>query len=309
MEKRLLIAQYDEIDIVAKALNSKIRREMLRILRDRELNINQLASLLSIPQSTCTVNVKILEQAQLIHTRQVAASKGAQKMCSLNCDEVVLPIIPEEQLIEHNTIEIDMPIGLYTDNHITPPCGLASETGIIGLFDKAGSFLDPHRAVAQIIWFTKGHLEYSFPLNLPENRKIRSVSISLEVCSEFPGYKNTWPSDITLWINQVEIGTWTSPGDMGGSQGKLTPQWWTLKNTQYGFLKTWSVTSEGSFIDSTRVGDTNLDDIRLEEAPKLTVHIGIKDNARNIGGMNIFGKKFGNYDQDLRLSLLLEPPV
>lgn len=306
MEKRLLIAQYDEIEIVAKALNSKIRREMLRILRDKELNINQLAQLLGIPQSTCTVNIQILEQAHLISTRQVAASKGAQKMCQLNCDEVVLPIIPEEQLIEENIIEIDMPIGLYTDNHITPPCGLASENGIIGLFDKAESFLDPHRAVAQIIWFSKGYLEYSFPLNLPENRRIRSVSISLEVCSEFPGYNNSWPSDITMWINQVEIGTWTSPGDMGGSQGKLTPDWWTLKNTQYGYLKTWSVTSEGSFIDSTRVGENSLHDIGLEDAPKLTVRIGIKDDAQNIGGMNIFGKGFGNYEQDIRLSLLLE---
>ncbi|MGC9312882.1 MAG: helix-turn-helix domain-containing protein, partial [Sediminispirochaetaceae bacterium] len=74
MEKRLLIAQYDEIEIVAKALNSKIRREMLRILRDKELNINQLAQLLNIPQSTCTVNIQMLEQAHLISTRQVAAS-------------------------------------------------------------------------------------------------------------------------------------------------------------------------------------------------------------------------------------------
>jgi len=306
MEKRLLIAQYDEIDIVAKALNSKIRREMLRILRDRELNVNQLAQHLDIPQSTCTVNVQILEQAHLISTRQIAASKGAQKMCSLTCDEVVLPIIPESQILDEHTIEIEMPIGLYTASHLTPPCGIASEKGIIGLFDRAESFLDPHRAVAQIIWFSKGHLEYSFPLNLPEGKSVKSVTLSLEICSEFPGYNNSWPSDITLWINRKEIGTWTSPGDMGGSQGKLTPDWWTLKNSQFGFLKTWSVTGEGSYIDSTRVSDTNLDDLHLKDASKLTMDVGIKENAANIGGINIFGKKFGNYDQDIKLSLLLD---
>ena len=40
----------------------------------------------------------------------------------------------------------------------------------------------------------------------------------------------------------MEIGTWTSPGDYGDKRGVYTPQWWKLKGSQYGKLKTWAQT-------------------------------------------------------------------
>lgn len=62
------------------------------------------------------------------------------------------------------------------------------------------------------------------------------------------GYNTRWPSDITVSINGMEIGTWTSPGDMGGEHGRLTPDWWTIENTQYGFLTTWKGNTLGSWM-------------------------------------------------------------
>jgi hypothetical protein len=35
----------------------------------------------------------------------------------------------------------------------------------------------------------------------------------------------------------------------------------------------------------------------------IGVRIGVKDNAEHLGGINIFGRGFGNYDQDLVLRL------
>ena len=29
--------------------------------------------------------------------------------------------------------------------------------------------------------------------------------------------------DVSVWINEVEIGVWTSPGDYGDRRGKYTP--------------------------------------------------------------------------------------
>jgi predicted transcriptional regulator len=35
----------------------------------------------------------------------------------------------------------------------------------------------------------------------------------------------------------------------------------------------------------------------------VTVRIGIKPDARNDGGLNLFGRKFGNYETDLNMKL------
>ncbi|GHV78648.1 hypothetical protein AGMMS49944_04390 [Spirochaetia bacterium] len=57
--------------------------------------------------------------------------------------------------------------------------------------------------------------------------------------SETPGTNKNWLSDITMWINTIEIGSWTSPGDFGDRRGMLTPSWWKLEGSQYGLLKHW----------------------------------------------------------------------
>ncbi|MER9545553.1 transcriptional regulator, partial [Mesorhizobium sp. M0437] len=35
----------------------------------------------------------------------------------------------------------------------------------------------------------------------------------------------------------------------------------------------------------------------------IRVRIGVKDDAKRPGGINIFGKGFGNYDQDILLRI------
>jgi predicted transcriptional regulator len=59
------------------------------------------------------------------------------------------------------------------------------------------------------------------------------LELSMEICSEAPEFALDWPSDITLWINGVEV------------------------------------------------------------------RLGVKADARNVGGLNLFGRKFGNYGQDI----------
>jgi predicted transcriptional regulator len=307
MENKIYVAEGDEIADVARALDSELRRKILALLDGRRLNINQIADELGIPQSTCAVNVQTLERAKLIRTEQVAASKGSQKVCSLRFDEVVLPLRGGPALQDERMITIEMPIGLYTDFKASAPCGLLSDTAIIGYFDLADSFLSPKRASAGLIWFTRGYLEYRFPKEFTvEAGKIASLTVSAEVCSEFPGYNNNWPSEITVWINDVEIGTWVSPGDMGGEYGRLTPSWWDLKNTQFGFLKSWKVTREGSYIDGVRSGDAVVDDLAIAEMDFFKVRIGVKEDAEYQGGLNVFGRSFGNYEQEILFKIELE---
>ena len=73
---------------------------------------------------------------------------------------------------------------------------------------------------AGLIWFTRGYVEYKFPNNTKLlNTQVNAVEFSMELSSEVPGTAADWPSDITFSINQIDIGTWTSPGDFGDQRG------------------------------------------------------------------------------------------
>ena len=150
-------------------------------------------------------------------------------------------------------------------------------------------------------------MEYKFPNNsLYKEKPVIKLEVSAELSSETPGTNSTLLSDITLWINEVETGVWTSPGDFGDRRGKLTPLWWKLEGSQYGLLKHWSVTDKGSFVDGVKVSGVTLQDLTLQDHHSIRVRIGVKETADHLGGMNLFGKGFGNYDQDLIVRLYFE---
>jgi len=125
---------------VAKALSSPLRLRMLHVLRQREMNIQNLAKELDILTSTCTMNIQMLEKVGLVKTEMVPASRGNQKMCKLIYSEVVLPLVEDEEEQDENTIVINMPIGLYTDFEVHPSCGMISETEIIDYLDSERAF-------------------------------------------------------------------------------------------------------------------------------------------------------------------------
>jgi predicted transcriptional regulator len=306
VQQRLLTIDFESSSKIMGALSSATRRRIVQLISGRTLNINQMAAELALPQSTVATNVKILEEAGLIEVTLCAAVKGgSQKNCTLAYDNLTVKLNPLTKNLDENVIETQMPIGLYSDFNVNPSCGMCSRDKIIGFLDVPKTFYNPDRASAELLWFARGFIEYKFPNNLPPNRKVKSLEFSCELCSEAPGFNENWPSDITVWVNGREIGTWTSPGDFGGIRGKLTPSWWRLNATQFGLLKHWIVKPDCSFIDGERSSAAGIEDLNLNESHSIKVRIGIKDNAANAGGVNLFGKAFGNYEQDLLLRLEL----
>ncbi|NOY07303.1 MAG: helix-turn-helix domain-containing protein [Spirochaetes bacterium] len=310
MEEKLLVIHVDtEKDNAFKVLNalaSNIRLDILDLIKDKKLNVSEIAKELCIPQSTVSTNLKFLEEAKLIKVEIASGKKGAQKLCSHRYEEIVFQLPGMERKPQENIIEVEMPVGLYTDYKVSPPCGLCSTEKIIGYLDVPKSFFEPARATASLIWFERGFVEYKFPNNLPVDRKPKKIEISMELSSEVVGTNKDWPSDITLWIDGVEIGTWTSPGDYGDKRGKLTPEWWKLAGSQYGMLKKWSVTETGSLVDGINVSGVKINDLGIRSHTSIKVKIGIKEDAKNVGGINIFGSSFGNYAQDIIMRLELE---
>jgi predicted transcriptional regulator len=287
-----------------KGLSSEVRLRILEILRDGEKNVNELTDEMGLPQSTTATNIMLLEEAKLIETRNVKAAKGTQKICSALYDEFVIQLSQRPEA--NDAIEVEMPIGLFIEYDVSPPCGMCSTEKIIGFLDTPASFLEPERVKVGLLWFEKGYVVYQFPNNaLYQNKPVRRLEVTAELSSETPGTNPQWRSDITLWVNGVEIGTWISPGDFGDKRGAYTPEWWKLEGSQYGLNKVWSVTDEGCYIDGVLVSPVTVTDLKLSEHHSVKVKIGIKPDAAHVGGVNIFGRGFGNYDQDIVLRMYL----
>ena len=113
--------------------------------------------------------------------------------------------------------------------------------------------------------------------------------------------------DITFSINGIEVGTFTSPGDFGGRKGIYTTINWGLDATQYGQLKSITVNELGTYIDGILINDSiKINQLNLNEDNKVTFKVESKENAKNKGGFNIFGKNFGDYNQDIEMSVKYE---
>ncbi|MBU5671661.1 ArsR/SmtB family transcription factor [Paenibacillus brevis] len=297
----LTINDSDRLVKVAHALSTHTRVNIIKLLLERpNLNVLEIAERLDIPVSTAANNVKVLEEAELIVTELQPATRGAMKVCSRNFDDVRLILNPS--VYDQNTSkveEIEMPIGNFINFDILPTCGMANGTGMVFQEDDPVNFYLPDSRTAEIIWFRKGWIEYRFPKRLPVGAQVHNLEFSLEICSEAPNYNNDWPSEITVWVNDVEIGSWISPGDFGDHRGKLNPSWWYDNSTQHGLLKTWSIDLHKSMVDKERCSDTSLYDLHLEDKPFITLRIGVKPDAKHQGGINLFGRGFGDYAQGI----------
>ena len=289
---------------IAHALSSEVRLQIINLLNNGNMNVNQLAETLDIPVSTAASHIKILEKSGLINTELRPASRGAMKICRRNFDDIHIQLNSKNNFNMNNqkVYETEMPIGHYIEFDVAPTCGMANHEGMIIPEDNPVHFYSPDRTKAQLIWTRKGYFEYKFPLVIPMGATIETVQFSMELCSEAPNFDSNWPTDITVWINDVEIGTWTSPGDFGDRPGKLNPKNWSeTTSTQYGFLKTWKVTNTQSTIDDFHLSDVTVDELAILNRMYVSFKIGIKEDAIHKGGMNLFGREFGDHPQDIKL--------
>lgn len=305
MTNQFIVVDPLERQDIMRSLASEVRVRILEHLtRQGPRNVNQVAEELDLPQSTVSSNIQILVDAGLVQTRSEKGRKGSQKICHSTFTELLIAFKDRTPVQLSETIDVQMPIGLYTRCEVSAPCGLCSTDGVIGLLDVPDTFLDPDRMRAGLLWFTRGFVEYQFPNNAKlANSPVRSLELSLELSSEVPGTSKDWPSDITIAVNGYEIDTWTSPGDFGDTRGKFTPDWWKLVGSQYGDLKRWTVSEDGTCRDGARVSSCKLGDLELNDHRSIRVRIGVKDGARHPGGINIFGRGFGNHNQDIMLRL------
>ena len=293
---------------IFKALGSDIRVQILNTLMDNEkMSMNQLASQLNITNGALTSHIKKLEDCGLITISSESSGHGNQKLCSVKPDKILVEL--EHPVDYSNTYSTQIGVGQFTSHDICPTCGLATDKTVIGVLDDIRYFNHPDRFNAEIMWFTKGFVEYTVPNLIPRNNKIIQISFSMEISSEAPGINNDWPSDISFYVNDTLVGKWTSPGDYGDVKGMFTPDWWPPNWNQYGLLKLIVINKKGTFLDGLKISDVTTNTLDLDFNSTIRLKMAVEDDSEHVGGLTLFGKSFGNYGQDLNVSLSYTPII
>lgn len=291
-----------------KALGSDTRIQILNILLENEqMSMNQLATELNISNGALTGHIKKLEECGLINISNESAGHGNQKMCSVTQDRIIVDI--KKPIDYKNVFETEIKVGQFSRHQVWPTCGIATSESVIGEFDDIRYFNHPDRFTANILWFTKGYVEYTIPNLIPSNQRITQLSISAELSSEAPGIDNNWPSDISFYINDTKIGMWTSPGDFGDVHGMFTPQWWPQNWNQYGLLKLLVINDYGTYIDGLKISDVSTLSLYLDYSSDIHLRLAVENDSEHVGGITLYGKSFGNYDQDIRVAINYAPLV
>lgn len=304
----LHVKNLDEGLEIFKALGSELRINIIKLLQENhEMNMNELATSLGITNGALTSHIKKLEESGIIQVMTERGSHGNQKVCKVAVDKIVVDVESEENEEDQNIYNTEVKVGHYSDYDVYPTCGLATSQAIVGEVDDPRYFSHPDRINAGILWFTKGYIEYMIPNLLPSATKIDHITVSLEISSEAPGINNDWPSDISILLNDVKIGTWTSPGDYGDVQGIFTPDWWFPNWNQYGLLKMIVINKKGTFVDGLKISNVTINEFNLDYKSTVRFKFEIEEDAKNVGGITIFGSEFGNYNQDIKVRIAYSP--
>ena len=305
---RLYIENDDDIEqmeVLCNALGDKKRLIILKELQTPpfKIAITDLARKLNVPITTLVHHVEVLEKAGLITINYKNDDKKNTRILGRKIRDIHLnlyrPVEPVEA--KHLCETQEMRVG----NYINFEGGkLLFATNSQVYVQREDYYYHPQRFNAEIIYTTFGVIEYYFDNFVTKKGTVEKLVLYIEICSEFPFYDMNHKSDITFWINNKEVTTYTCKGDYGDRRGKQNPDWWLDVNTQYGEMVTLSVDDKGVFINGTLMNDKiTIKDLVLEKGNKISLKLGNKKTAKNPGGFNIFGKGFGDHAQDIVLQL------
>jgi predicted transcriptional regulator len=287
---------------VFKALSSETRIEILRILSESPSNVSDIASQLYLSKAITSRHLADLEKAKIITQLNVPGQDSRVKTFAIAIDEIHVTF-PHQLFLPYEKIETEITVGNYTRFDVKPTCGLADRDGIIGHVDDPRSFVDNKRSNATLLWFSEGFVEYTIPNTLGRYDTPEMLDISFEISSEFPTSNNNWPSDISFYINDVFLGTYTVPGNFSDVRGKLNPPWWKDGHSQYGLLKHLRVLKGDTGLDGDKFSDVTIADLNLKDSPFITLKFAVNSDAEHVGGLTIFGQDFGNHEQNIRTTL------
>ncbi len=304
LQHRLSLMREEDLEAIVRSSHALAAPERLRILcalYKNSLTVTEVARMFYMSVSTASFHLHILRDAGFIDIVLMPGKRGRVQLCRSRFSSLYIGTYAQDADREKQVFTQEIPVGLYTGARMEFVAGFCTQTEQI-MFDD-GNYFTPRRAEAQLLWASGGYVEYTVS-NIRSQAAIKRFSISLELCSETLNYQLGWKSDITFWLNGIELGTYTSPSDFGGRRGALNPAWWPDTSTQYGELKEITITEAGCFLDGHLLkGEASPTIADFTGADSFLFRIGNKAGARFAGGFNIFGRFFGDHRQDIRVEI------
>ncbi|MEM0085348.1 MAG: ArsR family transcriptional regulator [Candidatus Methanomethylicia archaeon] len=92
VENEILKVEGERIIEIASALSSKTRLEILRRVREKEIDVEELASIINQSKANTSAQLRILERAGLVKTIYKPGIRGVKKVCTSNIKEIVLKL-------------------------------------------------------------------------------------------------------------------------------------------------------------------------------------------------------------------------
>ena len=290
-------SDFEQIYLICNALGDRKRLSILKKLQDApyKFSVRELADEFGMPMSTIIHHLDILDEAKLIRMQYRNDNKKERKTIHSGTWNYAFIINKQVQTIstDQHTYSQIMPVGDYVDF-------VGEKFYFVGDEKQFSAPFSPERFGAKLVFTPNGIIEYYFDNKAIKKKKLVGLSFSLEICSEFPFYDNNHKSDITFWINNIEVAKYRCEGDYGDRRGLLNPDWWLNINTQYGKLVNVTVNEKGVFINGALTNrKITLNDLNLTEGQKISLKFGNAVAAEYPGGFNLFGKDFGDYPQDI----------
>ena len=81
-----------DVPTVAKALASKTRWNILKILSQEKLDVSRIAKKLNQTEANISAQIKILENAKLIKSNYEPGLHGVRKVCEPNKQKVIFQV-------------------------------------------------------------------------------------------------------------------------------------------------------------------------------------------------------------------------
>ncbi len=295
----------EQIAAIGKALSSPIRLEIIKQLQIKKCNYSELARLFDLPVSTVAFHINILEQAGLVSIGNMPEHKGHIRWCSYAYPYIMMILREAQKTADEKMREYNIGIGDYILFEPINEWGLGAPEGQIAGNSDGGFIYTDDRRRAQILWCNGGKVVYPVPPSLFDGEGIKEIRISLEISSNTMGYSNYYPSDITYSIDGTELCTDISLGDYGDRYGLYTPKTWYGESTKYGVLKVISVKRDGVYVNEKLVNKKINVSFFSARAKNNTLFFGIenKPDSPHPGGFNIFGEKFGDYPQAIKINV------
>lgn len=285
------------------ALSSPIRIAILKQINNGGKTLSELAKLNYVSFSSIVFHVNLLEEAKLVRVKTIKINKTYSKYVIKGIFLINILFNDEVSPIEETeNYQQEMKVGHYTKAEFGKNNGFFVDKSFFTFYENT-PFLEK-RLNADLIYTNKGFVEYTFDNSKIKNREPIEITFSLEICSEVAYYNNNYESLIGFSINGIEVASYLSPGDFGGRRGRYSPNDSSINATQYGQLKMITVNKNGVYLDGILLNNKiTIDTLNLNENNCILFRVTSKEFNHSNGGFNIFGKKYGDFNQDIEMTI------